>query len=601
MQDKPAHKFKGQPAVSFTNEDVSALSSRFSRTIVGRFSKGRPSLISTRKAFERIAFEKDFSVSLLDERHILINFESEKDFLRCLLRKYWKINGFTLKVFRWTPDFDPNADSPLIPVWIGLEGLPIHLFDSLALYSIGNLLGKPLKTDSATTTLSRPSVARICVEIDTSKELPRCVWIHLGELTFLQPITYEDLRDYCPSCKSFGHKNCKRKNETSRWVKGNTGTGNTSTIVAVSKPGVTQTTQEIALQTNLGGSSDENEATMSTSPVKDSNTAGAATPTPLVDAMGTIVTDAIIPATSVSVDSAPNVCDDTDKVEKVFGVILPKSCTTTAYPGVKKVSDGCEVFPTVNSPAACGNSEPILVTMEPNSPIPCNNDHSRSAHNLSFEAALEGTHTIDTCNNKESNSDPSPINLKEFPVLTKELLKATSGEHTLSLEKEMERTLSPSCAGNEEIPSDHMESNNPPPLLTSDESINASTIGTVLQSFEIDGQHYEVRSYIEEGETSHQREETNDFQDVQRRRTKKPAKRPNAPRTIKTRSYDPNLEVGTVSEITRYWPSQKPTTLEKIITTESYSGPFWYVGPVGPIETDGKRPKKVMPRNLSLD
>ncbi|VFQ73685.1 unnamed protein product [Cuscuta campestris] len=331
-------------------------------------------------------------------------------------------------------------------------------------------------------------------------------------------------------------------------------------------------------------------ATRSASPVKDSNTAGAATPIAPVDAMGTIVTDTIIQATSVSVDSAPNVCDDTDKVKKVFDVIIPKSCTT-AYPDVKKVSDGCEVFPTANSPAARGNSEPILVTMEPNSPTPCNNDHSRSAHNLSFEAALEGTHSIDTCNNKEFNSDPSPINLKEFPVLTKELLEATSGEHTLSLEKEMERTLSPSCAGNEEIPSDHMESNNPPPLLTSDESINPSTIGPVLQSFEIDGQH-EVRSYIEEGETSHQREETNDFQDVQRSRTKKSAKRPNAPRTIKTRSYDPNLEVGTVSEITRYWPSQKSTTLETIITTESYSGPFWYVGPVGPIGTDGKRPKK---------
>lgn len=142
---------------------------------------------------------------------------------------------------------------------------------------------------------------------------------------------------------------------------------------------------------------------------------------------------------------------------------------------------------------------------------------------------------------------------------------------------------------------------NSPPLLTNDAGINPSTIGPVLQSFEIDGQQYEIRSYIEEGETSHQREETNDFQDVQNRRTKKAGKRPNAPRTIKTRSYDPNLEVGTVSEITRYWPSRKSTTLEKIITTESYSRPFWYVGPVGPIGTDGKRPKKVMPRNLSLD
>ncbi|VFR03023.1 unnamed protein product [Cuscuta campestris] len=96
-------------------------------------------------------------------------------------------------------------------------------------------------------------------------------------------------------------------------------------------------------------------------------------------------------------------------------------------------------------------------------------------------------------------------------------------------------------------------------------------------------------------------EDPNDFQDVQKRHSKKAGKRGTAPRTIKTRSYDPNLEVGTVSEITRYWPSRKSTKMEKIVTTKSYSGPFWYVGPVGPIGADGKRPKKIMPRNLALD
>ncbi|VFQ91649.1 unnamed protein product [Cuscuta campestris] len=131
-------------------------------------------------------------------------------------------------------------------------------------------------------------------------------------------------------------------------------------------------------------------------------------------------------------------------------------------------------------------------------------------------------------------------------------------------------------------------------------SNDQTTIGPILQSFKVDGQHYEIRSY-EEAETSNLREDPNDFQDVQNRRSKKAGKRGTAPRTIKTRSYDPNLEVGTVSEITRYWPSRKSTTMEKIVTTKSYSGHFWYVGPVGPIGADGKRPKKIMPRNLALD
>ncbi|VFR00418.1 unnamed protein product [Cuscuta campestris] len=43
-------------------------------------------------------------------------------------------------------------------------------------------------------------------------------------------------------------------------------------------------------------------------------------------------------------------------------------------------------------------------------------------------------------------------------------------------------------------------------------------------------------------------------------------------RTVRTRSYDPTLEVGTASLVPKYWPSRKTTTMEHIITTESYYG-----------------------------
>ncbi|VFQ77218.1 unnamed protein product [Cuscuta campestris] len=362
-------------------------------------------------------------------------------------------------------------------------------------------------------------------ETDIPKELPRCVWIHLGELTFLQPVTYEDLPDYCPSCKCFGHKNCKRKNETSRWVKneGSTRTGNTTIAVAVSKPGVNQTTKEVVLQTNQGGARDE-DATRSISAAEETNSKSNGAAPPRVEAMATNlalanVKDSIaleppsisatfeitspdsFPETSLRSDSDPIVCEDTDFNEKDSDAILSKSCTAARHI-VKIASDVCEVIPTVNCPAACGNSEVILVSpvqddtliLEPKSPLLYNNELSPGAHNLSSEAALDGTQTVDTDINEEYNPGPSQINPIEFPVLTKELLEATSGAHTLSHEKEMEGTLSLSSAGNDEIPSDPFENKNSPPLLTKDAGINPSTIGPVLQSFEIDGQQYEIRS-----------------------------------------------------------------------------------------------------------
>ncbi|VFQ96759.1 unnamed protein product [Cuscuta campestris] len=85
-----------------------------------------------------------------------------------------------MRVFRWTADFDPSVESPLVPVWVWLEGLPIHLFDKPTPFSIAKLLGSPLQTDAATVNLSRRNVARVCVEVNLSKELPKAIWIHLG-------------------------------------------------------------------------------------------------------------------------------------------------------------------------------------------------------------------------------------------------------------------------------------------------------------------------------------------------------------------------------------------------------------------------------------
>lgn len=216
---KTPYRYKGAPSISFSEDEIKVLSARFYKTIVGRFTSVRPALARIRLLRDRIGFDLNLFVSLLEECHILINFSSDNDFLRCLLRKSWRIDRCIMKVFRWTPDFDAEAESPLLPVWIALEGLPIHLFESTALYSIANLIGRPLCTDTATENLTKPSVARVCVELDLSKEIPKAILVHLGKLSFFQPVYFEDLPDFCSSCNQFGHTNCKKGVRPSRWTR----------------------------------------------------------------------------------------------------------------------------------------------------------------------------------------------------------------------------------------------------------------------------------------------------------------------------------------------------------------------------------------------
>ncbi|XP_021607609.1 uncharacterized protein LOC110611530 [Manihot esculenta] len=121
------------------------------------------------KCFDSVGFSGPFKLGLLDSKHILIHFVREDDYHRCWLRQTWYFLGFSMRVSKWTPNFRPNMDCPIIPIWITLEGLPIHFFKKEALFPIANLIGNPLKG-------------------------------------FFQYILYENLPDYCLSCCRLGHK-----------------------------------------------------------------------------------------------------------------------------------------------------------------------------------------------------------------------------------------------------------------------------------------------------------------------------------------------------------------------------------------------------------
>jgi len=203
---RPPERYKGMPAVTFSDEDIQYFASDFKFALIGKFSKGRPSMAVLRKSFELIGFGGAFNLGLIDHRHILINFDREEDFQRCWLRKSWSIQGSIMKIFKWTPDFRPDMESPIVPVWIALEGLPAHLQKKRAMYSIANLIGSPLKVDASTLAHNRPSVSRVCVDLNVSKPIPEFIWINNGSYGgFAQPVTYEYIPPYCNFCKRFGH------------------------------------------------------------------------------------------------------------------------------------------------------------------------------------------------------------------------------------------------------------------------------------------------------------------------------------------------------------------------------------------------------------
>ena len=155
-------------------------------------------------------FKGEFELGLLDNRHVLIQLQQQVDYLRLYSRPVWYVKGFPMRIFKWTSSFHVDRESPIVPIWLSLPRLPIHFFKKEALFSIASAIGPPLRLDSLTQTLKRPSLARVQIKIDLLKERPERMWIGCEEGDgFWQELNYEDVPDYCQHCWHVGHSEAK--------------------------------------------------------------------------------------------------------------------------------------------------------------------------------------------------------------------------------------------------------------------------------------------------------------------------------------------------------------------------------------------------------
>jgi len=112
---------------------------------------------------------------------------------------------------RWTPNFNPKNDiMKVVPVWVHLPFFPLHYWNEETLRSIRNSLGHYI--DKVELKDGLQSCARICVEVDLEKGLPKAIEITLHNWTYLQQVDYEQLPFKCKICHEYGHftKRCPK-------------------------------------------------------------------------------------------------------------------------------------------------------------------------------------------------------------------------------------------------------------------------------------------------------------------------------------------------------------------------------------------------------
>ncbi|XP_020596744.1 uncharacterized protein LOC110036604 [Phalaenopsis equestris] len=208
----------GETAVYFSNQDLLTLKDEVKFTLIGKFQFWHPKIELVRKFFESLNFIGAWRIRLLDWIHLLIQLSVEEDYARIFAKQSLVTAEVTMKIQKWTSDFDPSKEPPVVPIWYKLPDLPLPFFKFIALFNIGRALGTPLKVDTPTFNKARLAIARIQVERDVTLPEVKRIWIGSENEGFWKETLAEQKPYYCQHCKMFGHilDRCYRLHPPSR-------------------------------------------------------------------------------------------------------------------------------------------------------------------------------------------------------------------------------------------------------------------------------------------------------------------------------------------------------------------------------------------------
>ncbi|KAL0928261.1 hypothetical protein M5K25_000134 [Dendrobium thyrsiflorum] len=195
----------GMAALWISEEEIEALVVPFQFTLVGKFTFRRPKLNLIHSFFFNLKLSKNFSVTLFDPRHILIKLSiiwiivafSGIDLIMFAIRIKWS-RLFVIVICLF--------ESHIVPIWISLFELRPHLFSPRILYGLGSNFGWKLQIDNAIDVGSKPSIVRLLLELDITKQYPNYIWFGLNKFGYVQNIVMDEFPAFCDHCKILVHE-----------------------------------------------------------------------------------------------------------------------------------------------------------------------------------------------------------------------------------------------------------------------------------------------------------------------------------------------------------------------------------------------------------
>ena len=212
----PPQRLKDKVIVAPPKEVIEEGEAQWKNTVVAQFI-GRPLNFSLFQKLVNVLWGADGKVVIrsVGVNLFIIQFPNATTRDKVLEEGPWHIQNKPLVIRKWEPGLASlEFNMARLPLWIHLRNVPLELFNQNGLSYIASAIGTPLYMDKITASQQRLAFAKICVEVEASKDIPRSIEVEMKEGSVVS--VFVDVPWYpqrCLQCETYGHgdKFCPKK------------------------------------------------------------------------------------------------------------------------------------------------------------------------------------------------------------------------------------------------------------------------------------------------------------------------------------------------------------------------------------------------------
>ncbi|KAG5617651.1 hypothetical protein H5410_017475 [Solanum commersonii] len=169
---------------------------------------------------KQLKVKADCRIGFLRNRHILMRFNLIEDFVNVVSKSIYYINdkdgySYQMRPLIYDAKFKIEEETSQAMACISFPDLKPTFFVKESLFSLASAVGKPIHLDLATVNKTRPSCAKVKVQVDLLADLPKCVEMEIVNSTTTESrvehvkIKYDFLPKYCKKCMLHNEQECR--------------------------------------------------------------------------------------------------------------------------------------------------------------------------------------------------------------------------------------------------------------------------------------------------------------------------------------------------------------------------------------------------------